>query len=277
MANPAYSAASTKAEQLYAVVNSIREFDKLTLAGVISAIIKPSDRENCFLATYYRTAGNIDSLLALNSPKHFQAAAMLARSLFELAVDIKLIDKIPGSSLKMIFFVEIEKLRSARKIIDFAKSNPGRTFDISLQTEFVAKNEARIEHNQKTLWPLRKPKAKPSDLKHWSGKNLSQRAALLGDPFDEMYNSQYPRLSWYVHSGLTGVLNLPSDFFPMVHGYALSLCISCYSQILESVIHELKIHLADEKIHKTLKYATLLPFTKTPEDGVRLFHELLSG
>ena len=275
MSNPAHSAASTNVEQIYTVVKSIREFDKLRVAGILSSIINPSDRENCFLGTYYRTTANIESLLALNNPTHFQAAAMLSRSLFELAVDIKLIDKIPGGWLKMVFFVEIEKLRSARKMIDFARLNPGRTFDVSLQTEFVAKNAGRIEQNQKTLWPSKKPKAQPSDLKHWSSKDLSQRAALLGDPFDEMYNSQYPRLSWYVHSGLTGVLNLPSEFFPMVHGYALSLCMSCYSQILESVIHEFKIHLADDKIHKTLKYATLLPFTKTPEDEVRLFDELL--
>lgn len=50
---------------------------------------------------------------------------------------------------------------------------------------------------------------------------------------------------------------------------------ACYSSILEAVIHDMKIDLADDKIHKTLKYATLLPFTKTPEDEVALFRELL--
>jgi hypothetical protein len=275
MSNAVFSAANAKAEQMHAVVKSIREFDKLKLAGIISAIINPTDRDNCFLGTYYRTVPNVDSLLALNNSTHFQAAAMLSRSLFELAIDIKLIDKIPAGWLKMVFFVEIEKLRSARKMVDFARSNPSRTFDISSQTEFIAKNGARIDQNHRTLWPSKKPNTKVSDLKHWSAKDLSQRAALLGDPFDEMYNSHYPRLSWYVHSGLTGVLNLPSDFFPTVHGFALSLCMSCYSHILESVIHEFKIHLADDKIHKTLKYATLLPFTETPEDEARLFHELL--
>jgi hypothetical protein len=143
MDNPNYSDASGKAEQWYAVVKSIREFDKLTLAGVLSALIKPSDRENCFLGTYFRTAGNIDSLLALNSGKHFQAAAMVARSLFELAVDIKMIDKVPRGWAKMVLFVEIEKLRDARKMIAFAASKPGLTIDVSSQIEFVSKNENR--------------------------------------------------------------------------------------------------------------------------------------
>jgi hypothetical protein len=116
VSNPDYSAANTKAEQMYAVVKSIREFDKLKLAGILSGVLTPSPRDNCFLGTYYRTAGNIDSLLALNSGTHFQAAAMLARSLFELAVDIKLIDKVPGGWAKMVWFVDVEKLRNAKKM-----------------------------------------------------------------------------------------------------------------------------------------------------------------
>jgi hypothetical protein len=31
----------------------------------------------------------------------------------------------------------------------------------------------------------------------------------------------------------------------------------------------------DDKINKTLEYATLLPFAKTPEDELALFRELL--
>jgi hypothetical protein len=271
---PTYSAAVAKAEQMYAVIKSVREFDKLKLAGIISGVVavRPSDRENCFLGTYYRTAGNIDSLLALDSGKHFQAAAMLARSLYELAVDIYLIDKIPQGWMKMIHFVDVEKLRVAGKMVAFAKSNPGRAIDVSLQIEFINKHEKRIENNRKVLWPHI---IKPRDLKHWSDKNLQDRVTLLGDPFDEMYYSHYARMSYYVHSGLTGIINLPSDFFPMVHGAALSLSIACYSKILEAMIHEMKINVADDKILATLKYARLLPFTKTPEEEAGLFRELL--
>lgn len=82
-------------------------------------------------------------------------------------------------------------------------------------------------------------------------------------------------MSWYAHSGLTGILNLTSDFFPLMHGSALSLSVACYSIILKTVIHEMKIDIADDKINKTLEYATLLPFAKTPEDELALFRELL--
>jgi hypothetical protein len=273
--SPAYSAASERAEQFYAVIKSIREFDRQKLTGILQGLINPTEREQCFLATYYRAAGNIESLLVLNGPKHFQAAAMLARALYELAVDIKLIDKIAGGWARMVFFIDVEKFRTARKMIEFAAANPDLAVDVIPQTEFVKNNENRIAHNRRILWPPKSPTAKPRELKHWSGHDLSQRARLLGEPFNELYNSQYPRLSWYVHSGLTGVLYQSSEFFPMVHGYALSLSMSCYSIILETVIREMKIHLADAKILDTLKYATLLPFAKTPEEEAMLFRGLL--
>jgi hypothetical protein len=278
MSSPAFNDADNGAGNLFAVVKSIRAFDKLELAGILSSVatLKPTDRENCFLATYYRTAGIVDSLLCLDNSKHFQAAAILARSLFELAVDARLVDKIPTGWMKMVFFVEVEKLRCAKQMIVFSKANPNRGTDVLSQVEFLAKNEARIDHNRRTLWPPKNPSFKrPPELKHWSELTLAERAALLGEPFDAMYKFHYPRLSWYVHSGLTGVINLPAEFFPTVHGLALVMAIACYTQILESVIHEMKIDRAVDKIHKALKLATLLPFSKSPEQEAALCRELL--
>lgn len=40
-----------------------------------------------------------------------------------------------------------------------------------------------------------------------SGKNLSERVALLKAPFEEIYATEYPKLS-YVHFSLSGFANL---------------------------------------------------------------------
>lgn len=277
--SPSYAAASEKAGQLFWVVKSIREFDKLELEGVFASVVRLSPpnrvnfREQCFLATYYRTAGMIESFLRLDSPMHFQAAAMLARSLFELAADIKLAAKLPQDFMKVVFFVDIEKLLRARRMIEFATANPDRQIDVAAQVEFVKNNATRIESNRQVLWPTKKTGGMA--LKHWSGLDLSKRVELLGEPFDAMYRSHYPRLSWYVHDGLTGVLNLPAETFPNVHGYAASLVVECYTLILESVIREFKIDKAVEKIHNALKLAKLLPFSKNPEQEDALIRELL--
>ena len=279
--SPAYVAANERAGKLFWVVKSIRKFDTLELEGVLSSVVRltPPDhvnyREQCFLATYYRTVGMIESFLLLDSPKHFQAAAMLARSIFELAADIKLADKVPQGFLKMVFFVDIEKLHRARQMVKFASANPDRRIDVSSQAEFVKKNEVRIDTNRKVLWPPQKPGSIQGTLRHWSGLDLSKRVELLGKPFDAMYRFEYPRLSWYVHDGLTGVVNLPAETFTNVYGYATSFVITCYTLILESVIREFKIDRAVEKIHKALKLATLLPFSENPEQEDTLIRELL--
>jgi hypothetical protein len=279
--SPAYIAASENAGQFFWVVKSIRKFDTLELEGVLSSVVRLRQpdcadyREQCFLATYYRTAGMIESFLRLDTPKHFQAAAMLARSLFELAVDLKLADKVPQGFLKMVFFVDVEKLHRARQMIEFAHANPDRRIDVASQTEFVKKSAARIDTNRRVLWPPKKTGGNLLPLRHWSELHLSKRVELLGEPFDEMYKFQYPRLSWYVHDGLTGVVNLPAETFPNVHGYATSLVITCYTLILECVIREFKIDRAVEKIHKALKLATLLPFSKDSEQEDALIRELL--
>ena len=96
--------------RFYAMVDSLHKFDELEVKGVIRTLLSTSERERCFIATYYRASGNVASLLELKQPRHFQAIAMLARSLFELAVDIKLIDLIPDSPMKIREFSDVEKL-----------------------------------------------------------------------------------------------------------------------------------------------------------------------
>ena len=71
-------------------------------SSVASASAPISLREQCFIGTYYRTLGNIETLLVLNKSLHFQALTMLARALFELAVDVRLLEMIPNGWEKMV-------------------------------------------------------------------------------------------------------------------------------------------------------------------------------
>jgi hypothetical protein len=51
----------------------------LSLKGVIQGQLNLSDRENCFLASYWRAATNVDTLMGMTNISHWQAIAMLAR------------------------------------------------------------------------------------------------------------------------------------------------------------------------------------------------------
>jgi hypothetical protein len=245
--------------RFYAMVESLHKFDKQEVKGVLRTLLSTSERERCFIATYYRASGNAASLLELKQPRHFQAIAMLARSLFELAVDIKLIDLIADSPIKIREFTDVEKLRSAYKILRFKTANPNAAVDTAIYSSFVANNKSRIEAAKSSLWPTTKK------LSHWSGLHMQQRAELVKSPFQEIYEVKYPMLSWYVHSGFTGVVNLNAESFTVLCGVAFQIATEVYRDLLLTMIREFRIAKADEKIEGKLEVAKYLPFTDTPE------------
>lgn len=250
------------------MVKSLSEFDKTEVRGVIQTLLSTSQRERCFIGAYYRFIANVASLLEFKQPKHFQAVAMLSRGLFELAVDIRLITLIPDGPTKIMEFTDLEKLRCARKILRFKAANPAAEVETSIYSSFVSSNENRIDAAKKVLWPAAK------EVSHWSGLRLPARVALVKSPFAEIYEVSYPQLSWYVHSGLTGIVNLKAETFTLVCGRAFKLAADAYREVLMTVIREFKISKANEKIENKLEAAKLLPFTDTPEEADQLLRAL---
>lgn len=207
MASNASALATENTDKFYTVIKSMHGFDTAEVKGVIDTVISPTPRETCFIGTYYRTRPNVETLLRLNSVKDFQAIAMLARALFELSVDSRLFENTPGAWVKMQAFADAQKLHAAKKIIEFRRSHADFDIDTSVQESFVAKNSARITSVRASLWPGVRT------LSHWSGMNLSRRVETVKSPFDQIYANDYPRLSWYVHPGLTGIANLSPETF----------------------------------------------------------------
>ncbi len=257
-------------ERCYTMLKSLAEFDKTELRGVVRKLGMASDRAQCFLGNYYRASANIDSLLSLKSAKDLQAISMVARSLFELAVDTKLIDVVPDSILKILTFSDVEKLRAAMKIVRFKTANPTATVDESVHAAFIKNEARRIDAAQKSVWPGLKK------VEHWSGLNLADRVRRLKEPFEEIYEVEYPRLSWYAHSGLTGFVNLQAETFNTLSGYQNKLAGECFVSLLETIIDEFRIVESDPKVENKLKLAKLLPFTDTPEEGEALARAVLS-
>ncbi|MGA2921163.1 MAG: DUF5677 domain-containing protein [Candidatus Sulfotelmatobacter sp.] len=254
-------------ERCFTIVKSIHEFDRIEVRSVIDTLLSPSRREQCFIGIYLRSIANIATLLELKRAKHFQAIVMLTRSLFELAVDIRLIGVIPDSCEKMIEFVDVEKLRTARKALRFKAAHPSAQVETTIYDTFIASNGSRIEAARRALWP------KPETMSHWSGMRMSGRVKLLNPPFEEIYEVHYPQLSWQVHSGLTGIVNLKAETFTVMCGQAFKLAADSHRETLLTMIDEFKLEKANRKIKAKLKVATLLPFTDTKEqeDSLREF------
>jgi hypothetical protein len=193
---------------------------------------------------------------------------MLSRTLFELAVDVRLINVVPQACEKMVAFVDVEKLRCARKILRFQTAHTAAKINTAIYASFVANEGAKIDALRATLWPGTKR------LEHWSARNLPDRIALLKDPFDEIYEVNYPHLSWQVHSGLTGVANLKAETFTTMCGQAFILAADSYREILLVMIEEFKIQKANTMIEGKLKAAKMLPFTESPEQVEQLLKGL---
>ena len=243
----------------YHLIKSYNNLDNLEIRDVVRSQLSLTQEEQCFVATYYRARGNVETLLVITDAKHFQAAAMLARALFELAVDIRMLELVPNASIRMLLFDEVERLRSARQVVAYKESHPDADIDLTSYTPFIAKHGKRIDSLRRNVWP------KPADRFHWTGVRLADRVKMVGAPIDKIYQVDYPRLSWYVHSGVTGVVNFPPEAFVHLCANAFYLAADSYREILEAVIRKFKLNKGVKKLSQKIEAAKLLPFNEDPE------------
>jgi len=257
--DPAIKEAASNTDRFYTQVKSLHNFDNMEVQCVINNLLSETQEEGCHLATYIRTRGNVDTLLLLQDPKHVQAIAMIARALFELSVEARLLETIPNAWIKITHRAEVQKLRLANKIIEFKKANDTVTTDTAIYQNYVDRETARITAVQKSLWPGVKKVA------HWSGMNLADRCAFLKAPFDQIYNEDYPRVSWYAHPGLAGITHVQFVTFIHVCGYAFNLAVKSYEQSLRSAIRVFKLVSGNDRIIDRLEVALRFPFADTDE------------
>lgn len=254
--------------RFFSTLTSLNEFDKIEIRNVIRGLIGPTQREVCFATNYYRAIANVESILALNHVKHVQGIASAARALFELAVDAALIDRVPRGPEKMLALIDVEKMRSAQAIVDFKAANPSSQVDATTFQEFIRLECARIVALRDSLWPGR------PDVQHWSLMKMLKRVEMLGPPFHELYVVEYPRLSWYVHSGLTGFANLQRESFELMAGIAFTIAVKSYMALMATIIGEFKLDKHDPKIRTRMEYARMVPWTDGEEQARQLRREL---
>ncbi len=262
----------------------LQKFDLENIRGRVETKKDHPPREFAIIATYLRTLAHVGSLIRLNDPSHFQAASMVARAIFELAVDIRLIDRIDDAPARYDAFSKVERLRVARRIVAFHAPTPEHVSDPPesaaepmepkwVHEKFIADNATEIDALAKKFWPKQFEKNKA--VSHWSGKDLRQRAILLGDPFDEIYDVEYAELSWYVHPGVGVIATFDKEIYPVICGKAYGIAIRCYFQTLRFMIDELRLREYDNLIEKKLEFARLAAMSEDEQQAKALRRELL--
>lgn len=240
-----------------AALQGLQNLDNSEILPIVKGLLAPTPREEAFIAAYYRTVANARTLLQLNNPSHFQGIAMIARCMFELAVDVALIDHVPDAITKIYAYAKLERLRAARGKVEL-KAAGVIDDDVTIEEGFIANHAAAIEADAQTLWPKTK---KQRPVAHWSDMKLAARTKMLGEPFHELYQRMYRQLSWQVHPGLAGVMNMDAAAFPAMCGLSLEFAFTCYAIVLRAVARELKIDKAVADIASKVQLARMLPFT----------------
>jgi len=255
----------------YWILKSMKNFNDQEVNGVLSGQLKTTDRENCFLLVHWRSVNNVDSMLELSDVRHFQTIANLARTMLELAADAHLLTSIPDSVQKLLYFNRLERLRAARGILKY-ESNHNLSIPLNTSTykAFVATQEHQIEQDGAILWP----NLKLNTLKHWTGLNLQQRAVLVGQPLEEIYEFYNRILSWHVHSGGSGVMGLPPESFPIMCSLGYRVAALTFEEVILQVAKEFKLYTVIDALEKKLAYAKALPLTSSPEQELQLAKEL---
>ncbi len=256
----------------YWILKSIKQFNDQEVSGVVTGQLKTNDRENCFLLVYWRAANNVDSMLELKDVRHFQAIANLARTMLELAADAHLLTSIPDSVQKLLYFNRLEKLRAARGILQYEAAHTlSMPLDSSPYKAFIATQAHQIEAvDSAALWPSLPLR----NLRHWTGLTLKERTKLVAPPLEEIYELYNRMLSWYVHSGGSGVMGLPPQTFPVICSLGYRVAALAFEEVILQVAKEFKLTIVDDSIKKKLEYAKALPLTSSPEQELQLAKEL---
>jgi hypothetical protein len=255
------------AEQVKAFAES-SEHVRFLAADVINPLLQAAmatgstDREKAVVGCYYRAYAWMFTLAILREPIHFQAVAAGARSLFELWVDLKLLLGDPaGRAVERYHaFPRVERFRAAQKIVEFSDTHPAAKIDCTRQRTLVddPTKQQEIASLVVKLWGKDK-KRHPRYLRHWSGQDLPARIPPGETEMEQIYNEQYPLLSWYVHSGSAGYAGLDDNALRCC--FALSHTIAQRASLvsLELVAREMKIMQAVEWLPDAIEKTRLVP------------------
>jgi len=188
------------------------------LRGALQALLNPTTRERTTMTLLYRAIGYLASIRRLNSAIHVQSVSGAARSLFEIGLDLALLhqDRTNNAVEPIAAFTTVERFCVAVKTVEyFANHAVPNDYSIEQQRRLVTDPARRAEVEQLILNHWGRNRA--GDLnwpKHWSTFHDARgRARAVGDRWEERYVREYYQLSWHIHSGLTGVADLPARTF----------------------------------------------------------------
>ena len=159
---------------------------------------QPSEKDCAFRDTFIRIFSAVGSLSKLNSRQDFLAAFSLTRIIFEIYIDMHLLEKdiVTDGINKYLNYLKCSKYKKLLGRKNWAEQNHFPFADKFPVHENFLQNPHQKE-NERTiiqLWGNKFPK-------HWSDLNLPDRCAKLGSEFIERLIEIYDLGNLSVHPG----------------------------------------------------------------------------
>ena len=192
----------------YRALHESVDFVEQKIIPILSGQLNLSQKEEAILGIFYRVHALASSLTRLNKKIDFNAVAIVARTIFELLLDLKILASPSLSShdlKKFRAYAEFARFRSADKLLKFQALNPGieenAFFKGDFRKQFVEASGKRtsVESTVVSLWGKDK-NGNPKWPDHSTGRNIRERANECGPLYEQKYLEIYSLLNWYAHS-----------------------------------------------------------------------------
>lgn len=261
-------------ESFFKGTDAIASFAKSVMIPILRGQLNLNDKEKAITGTYFRMYAWIVSMVAMNSRIHFQGAAAAARALFELLLDMQMLSSDKTGSLvqKFTAFPAIETYFAAEKLVSFCDEHINLCkIDCTQQRTFITQPMKQSEINALIIkhWGKTK-KGFPNRPEHWSGKHVRERARDLGLSYEELYVEEYQLLSWYIHSGAAGHVNVPEKLFEIRFGLAHSLAQKIFLEATTTCAREMKITIAIDWFQDAIADLRLMPGKVLVDEQIKI-------
>ena len=240
---------------------ALNKFADKNVCPVVRAALQKTDHEKALAATYYRMCLFLRALAKLNDTVHFQVAAMAARSIFELLLDLKALAKDATLTHKFLDFTWVSRYHKAKQLYNFLQANPNvdRTPHqhalalvnkpgVKQNREQMCKSHGWVDSKGKLSWP-----------EHWSGKKILIRAEEAGIEYEEIYRSQFFIQSYYVHAGGAGIDSMSREALESAFAIAHALVQRLFAEATRIITKAFHLFEGDESLHERLAAVSAAP------------------
>jgi hypothetical protein len=218
----------------------------------------------------------LSSMVVLNKTIHYQAIAVGVRSLFELLLDLVILQNSQDEVIQMFHdHSEVERYRFAKKLIKYSDENPGIIKnDLKQHYDFVNNEERknRIAQVTESQWGNFKTRWTSYKM-HWTGMKANERAIWLGEKHEAMYMEVYSFLSWHIHSGSTGYAGISEEAFDSILGFSHFIAQKIFIEATEILAHEVKIDKVYSGFEEMIEDAKLSTGKRIISEQVRILEE----